>query len=79
MTYGYDSKSGKKEKKETKKKAVALLYDPSNQAPQVVAAGQGVLAEKIIATLCPLSSLSRQKGGSPYEKEKRIETEKPVG
>ncbi|MBQ9124122.1 MAG: EscU/YscU/HrcU family type III secretion system export apparatus switch protein [Acholeplasmatales bacterium] len=33
-----------------KKKAVALLYDPNNQAPQVVAAGQGVLAEKIIET-----------------------------
>lgn len=33
-----------------KKKAVALLYDPSNQAPQVVAAGQGVLADKIIET-----------------------------
>ncbi len=31
-----------------KKKAVALLYDPSNQAPQVVAAGQGALADKII-------------------------------
>lgn len=33
-----------------KKKAVALLYDPNNQAPQVVAAGQGVLADKIIET-----------------------------
>lgn len=33
-----------------KKKAVALLYDPSNQAPQVVASGKGVLADKIIAT-----------------------------
>ncbi len=31
-----------------KKKAVALLYDPSNQAPQVVAVGQGALADKII-------------------------------
>lgn len=31
-----------------KKKAVALMYEPGNQAPQVVAAGQGVLAEKII-------------------------------
>jgi len=35
---------------QTKKKAVALLYDPNNQAPQVVAAGQGVLADKIIET-----------------------------
>jgi len=33
-----------------KKKAVALLYDPDNQAPQVVAAGQGLLADKIIET-----------------------------
>lgn len=31
-----------------KKKAVALLYEPGNQAPQVVAAGQGALADKII-------------------------------
>ena len=36
--------------KKDKKKAVALLYDPKNQAPQVVAAGQGVLADKIIET-----------------------------
>ena len=36
--------------KKDKKKAVALLYDPNNQAPQVVAAGQGVLADKIIET-----------------------------
>lgn len=33
---------------EKKKKAVALTYDPSNQAPQVVASGQGVVAERII-------------------------------
>ena len=39
-----NSKSG------DKKKAVALLYDPDNQAPQVVASGQGALADKIIAT-----------------------------
>lgn len=36
------------ERQEEKKKAVALLYDPDNQAPQVVAAGQGVIADKII-------------------------------
>ena len=35
-------------KKDKPKKAVALLYDPANQAPQVVAAGQGALADKII-------------------------------
>ncbi|MCM1272795.1 MAG: EscU/YscU/HrcU family type III secretion system export apparatus switch protein [Clostridium sp.] len=33
---------------EKRKKAVALLYDPSNQAPQVVASGKGALADKII-------------------------------
>lgn len=38
----------KQNKVQPKKKAVALLYDPSNQAPQVVAAGQGTLADKII-------------------------------
>ncbi len=31
-----------------KKKAVALSYDPSNEAPQVIASGQGVIAERII-------------------------------
>ncbi|MDE6624858.1 MAG: EscU/YscU/HrcU family type III secretion system export apparatus switch protein [Lachnospiraceae bacterium] len=35
-------------KPEKKKKAVALTYDPTNQAPQVVASGQGVVAERII-------------------------------
>lgn len=36
--------------KDEKKKAVALLYDPDNQAPQVVASGKGALADKIIET-----------------------------
>lgn len=31
-----------------KKKAVALSYDPANQAPQVVASGQGMIADRII-------------------------------
>lgn len=35
-------------KTEKRKKAVALSYDPSNQAPQVVASGQGVVADRII-------------------------------
>lgn len=38
------------EKPNTNKKAVALLYDPDNQAPQVVASGKGAIAEKIIDT-----------------------------
>ena len=36
------------DKPEKRKKAVALSYDPSNQAPQVVASGQGAIAERII-------------------------------
>jgi len=35
-------------KPEKKKKAVALIYDPGNQAPQVIASGQGAIAERII-------------------------------
>lgn len=39
-----------KDRKETEqpKKAVALMYDPKDQAPQVVASGKGALAERII-------------------------------
>lgn len=33
-----------------KKKAVALMYDPDNQAPQVVASGKGAVADRIIET-----------------------------
>lgn len=33
---------------EQPKKAVALMYDPKDQAPQVVASGKGALAERII-------------------------------
>ncbi len=40
----------KKGKAPEKKKAVALMYDPNNQAPQVVAAGQGAVADRIIDT-----------------------------
>lgn len=35
-------------KKEEKKTAVALEYEPGDQAPKVIATGQGILAEKII-------------------------------
>lgn len=35
--------------KEKIKQAVALEYDPSDDAPRVIASGKGVLAEKIIA------------------------------
>ncbi len=36
------------EKKDTKKQAVALEYDPSDYAPRVIASGSGYIAEKII-------------------------------
>lgn len=42
--------NSQKSKKEDKKKAVALVYEPGSQAPQVVASGQGLIAEKIIET-----------------------------
>ena len=47
----YDEEGGytvEYNKPEKKKKAVALTYDPSNAAPQVVASGQGAIAERII-------------------------------
>lgn len=36
------------DKQNKKRKAVALSYDPSNQAPQVIASGQGMIADRII-------------------------------
>lgn len=36
------------EKKNKIKQAVALEYDPSDDAPRVIASGRGALAEKII-------------------------------
>jgi flagellar biosynthesis protein len=37
------------ERKENKiKQAIALEYDPSDEAPRVIASGKGILAEKII-------------------------------
>lgn len=38
----------KKEKQEKLKQAVALEYNPEEDAPRVIASGRGVLAEKII-------------------------------
>ncbi len=35
-------------KKENIKSAVALEYDPSDEAPKIIATGKGILAEKII-------------------------------
>ena len=38
----------KYKKSETVKQAIALEYDPSDDAPRVIASGKGALAEKII-------------------------------
>ncbi|MGN0132655.1 MAG: EscU/YscU/HrcU family type III secretion system export apparatus switch protein [Lachnospiraceae bacterium] len=40
--------SVKDEKRKKPKQAIALEYDPSEDAPKVIASGTGVLAEKII-------------------------------
>ena len=37
-----------KQKREKVKQAVALSYDPEEDAPKVIASGRGVLAERII-------------------------------
>lgn len=37
-----------KSEKEKIKSAVALEYDPSDEAPKIIATGKGILAEKII-------------------------------
>ncbi|MCI8798765.1 EscU/YscU/HrcU family type III secretion system export apparatus switch protein [Acetatifactor muris] len=39
---------GKKGKEEKVKQAIALEYDPSDDAPRVIASGRGALAERII-------------------------------
>ncbi|MDE6890595.1 MAG: EscU/YscU/HrcU family type III secretion system export apparatus switch protein [Lachnospiraceae bacterium] len=36
------------EKKEKVKQAIALSYDPNDDAPRVIASGKGALAERII-------------------------------
>lgn len=38
------------EKKEKMRQAIALEYNPEDQAPKVIATGRGALAERIIAT-----------------------------
>ncbi len=51
MEYGFNNKNKKQNSGiEPKKKAVALMYEPGSQAPQVVASGKGLVAEKIIET-----------------------------
>ena len=43
-----DNRSSKYKKEEKLKQAIALEYDPSDEAPRVIASGRGVLAERII-------------------------------
>ncbi|MBQ9278891.1 MAG: EscU/YscU/HrcU family type III secretion system export apparatus switch protein [Lachnospiraceae bacterium] len=50
MEYGFNKKNNNNAKSEPKKKAVALMYEPGSQAPQVVASGKGIVADKIIET-----------------------------
>ena len=38
----------KKQEKEKVKQAIALEYDPDDEAPRVIASGRGALAERII-------------------------------
>ena len=43
--------NGKDKKPKT---AVALEYDPNDEAPRIIATGKGVLAEKIIESYAPM-------------------------
>lgn len=45
-----NSKKRKADMQTTRTRAVALMYDPKNNAPQVVASGQGQIAQRIIDT-----------------------------
>ena len=48
--------NGKDKKPKT---AVALEYDPNDEAPRIIATGKGVLAEKIIEKAKEANTLSR--------------------
>lgn len=43
-----DEQRANKEKPEKIKQAIALEYDPADEAPRVIASGRGVLAERIL-------------------------------
>lgn len=57
----------KEKKKEKKKVAVALEYNPQNEAPVVIATGKGALAEKIL-------SGAKQEDIPVYQDEKLAKT-----
>lgn len=62
----FENKSGKAfvGKKEKVKQAVALAFDPSDDAPKVVASGTGALAERIIE--------EAQKNAVPLHKDSKL-------
>ena len=47
------------DEKKKVKQAIALEYDPSDEAPRVVASGKGILADKIIEKARLADTLSR--------------------
>lgn len=49
---------------EKKKTAVALEYDPADQAPKIIASGRGILADKIIE--------SAKENEVPIHKDERL-------
>ena len=49
---------------EKKKTAVALEYDPGDQAPRIVASGQGAIADKIIS--------KAQESAVPVHKDEKL-------
>ncbi|MBR6769977.1 MAG: EscU/YscU/HrcU family type III secretion system export apparatus switch protein [Lachnospiraceae bacterium] len=48
MEYYHIQKQKKEKEKAKPKQAIALSYDPDEEAPKVIASGRGELAEKII-------------------------------
>lgn len=53
--------------KKKNKKAVALMYDPKDAAPQIVAAGSGYIADKIVEK-------AKENKVATYEDEKLADT-----
>ena len=61
-----------KEKKEKVKQAIALSYDPAEEAPTVIASGKGLLAERIIER-APESKVPVHRDDSLAETLSRLE------
>ena len=54
------------DEKKKVKQAVALEYDPSDEAPRVIASGKGILAEKIIE--------KAQESSVPIHRDDKLDT-----